>query len=97
MKYFSMRRPRDTSITLAVAVFCSVSLLASYCRAQQRLPDKSAVINAVRENVSSIQSIHAQFHFWQQGKMTAKSLSISPSTPEHLAKYRSRAGLVRMG
>lgn len=80
MGYFSIRQPRDCSTMLAVAVFCSVSFLASDCRAQQRLPDKSAVISAVRENVSSIQSIHAQFNFWQQGKMTAKSLSISPDT-----------------
>ncbi len=80
MGYFSRRRLRDRSIMLAVAVFCSVSLLASYCRAQQRLPDKSTVISAVRENVSSIQSIHAQFNFWQQGKLIAKSLGVSPDT-----------------
>lgn len=50
------------------------------CRAEEKLPEKAAVISAVREYVSSIQSIQVHFSLWQKGVLVAKHMGVSEET-----------------
>lgn len=77
MRFYSSR------VWLVVAAFVVVADFGSsawICQAEEALPDKPAVISAVREYVSSIQSIHVRFNFWQKGVINGRRMNVSPET-----------------
>lgn len=80
MRIDSLRLQGLFRVALAFVLIEGLSMPASLCRAEEKLPDKAAVISAVREYLSSIQSLHVHFNVWQKGVVVAKHMGVSADT-----------------